>query len=517
MLMKPNMKLSLFAASILALMKETSSIEDRFLRSRLVSASPSLDKCHCANRFFFICFSNSPWILPSLQTRNLQRTCDDPIDVLENGGPIVPDGSDADWRLTSDGVVQPLDASNTFFLANMYEAGNPRNDLLSRAYGSLDCAEKIFYVLVHVEGCSASSIETSLGDLWVKVYDVSNSPVPSINFNIVLENGVSKGWEAAYNMSAGAFNIAGEKCFGNVEIHANVPRGRTSSTGKRNVNPSDPIALHFNCFKEKSSASPSTQPSILQSVNPTSFPSQTPSFVISQSPRSLPSASPSSFPSRLQTMQQTALPSISSQAPTHLPSLSPSVYPSMAPVYQRSEKPSSSPSFNVPGDVPSVRPSSFVSMQSGQPSQSPVSISRSDPSYKPSDQPSIAPSSKSIVIPSQVDFPNSSFSGAPSDIPSDRPTRASAFTDQPNVEKQPFPSGAPSDVLSDQPSVSPVSMPMSQTSSMPVDTQACNNYCDGEYPYGCAENLDWPWKFMCAPNLQCYYSYTATDAGPYDE
>jgi hypothetical protein len=58
---------------------------------------------------------------------------------------------------------------------------------------------------------------------------------------------------------------------------------------------------------------------------------------------------------------------------------------------------------------------------------------------------------------------------------------------------------------------------MAQTPSMPFDTQECDNYCDGEYPYGCADNLDWPWKFMCAPNNQCYYSYTATDAGPYDE
>jgi hypothetical protein len=30
-------------------------------------------------------------------------------------------------------------------------------------------------------------------------------------------------------------------------------------------------------------------------------------------------------------------------------------------------------------------------------------------------------------------------------------------------------------------------------------------------------NLDWPWKFMCAPNRRCYYSYTEEDDGPFDE
>jgi hypothetical protein len=50
--------------------------------------------------------------------------------------------------------------------------------------------------------------------------------------------------------------------------------------------------------------------------------------------------------------------------------------------------------------------------------------------------------------------------------------------------------------------------------------ESCGGVCEGEFPYGCAENLDWPFKFMCAAGEAgniCYYSYTEDDQGPYDE
>jgi hypothetical protein len=154
----------------------------------------------------------------------------------------------------------------------MYEAGNPTKDLLSRAYGSLDCAKKILYVLVHAEGCAATKIETSTSDLWLKIYDVANSVVQPVSFQIIYENGVPKGWEASYNLSSGAFNFQNEKCFRDVEIHASVPNGRTSSTGKKNVAPKDPIALQFRCVSPSPSQPPSMKPSRSPSVPPRTEP-----------------------------------------------------------------------------------------------------------------------------------------------------------------------------------------------------------------------------------------------------
>jgi hypothetical protein len=47
--------------------------------------------------------------------------------------------------------------------------------------------------------------------------------------------------------------------------------------------------------------------------------------------------------------------------------------------------------------------------------------------------------------------------------------------------------------------------------------ESCDGVCDGEFPYGCAEDLDWPYKFMCGAGNICYYSYTEEDQGPFDE
>jgi hypothetical protein len=278
----------------------------------------------------------------------LQRTCTAPVDLLENGGQIVIDGVANDWRLTPGGGPQPLDDSNTYFIARMYEAGNPTKNLLSRAYGSFVCATKTLYILVHVEGTAATSILTDMTDLWLKIYDVDNSVVPPTAFQIVYESGQPKGWEASYDLSSGTYSVLLDDCFEDVEIHANVPPGSTSSTGKRNVLPSDPIALEIKC---------STAP-----------------------------------------------------AP-------------------------------IPAPIPAPVPTSTAA---------PV------------------PALTAAPVPTSTAAPVPALTAAPAPV-------------------------------------------------TPPDMQPCEGYCNGEYPYGCADRLDWPYKFMCAPNRVCYYSYTANDPGPYDE
>jgi hypothetical protein len=179
----------------------------------------------------------------------LQRTCTDPVNLFENGGQILINGNANDWRLAPAGGPQYLDHLTTYFITNMYEAGNPTKDLLSHAYGSFDCATKFLYILVHIKGStSASSIKTDVNDLWLNIYDVSNSIVSPTAFQIIYESGQPKGWEASYNLSSGPYSVLGNKCFANVEIHANVPPGSTTSTGKINVYPSDLIAIEFKCF-----------------------------------------------------------------------------------------------------------------------------------------------------------------------------------------------------------------------------------------------------------------------------
>nr|MBX2877438.1 hypothetical protein [Saprospiraceae bacterium] len=122
----------------------------------------------------------------------------------------TPDGDDSEWDLTND------------FFANMYEAGNPTKELLSKAYLRYDCNTNTLCVLVIME--NENLADQSAADSWMKVYDINNSTQvdgTSTEFAWLPNRG---GWE-------GCFSLA-EDSYAEVEIHVNTD-GRTSSTGKK--------------------------------------------------------------------------------------------------------------------------------------------------------------------------------------------------------------------------------------------------------------------------------------------
>ena len=126
----------------------------------------------------------------------------------------VVDGSYDEWNLSED------------LYANMYEAGNPSKSHLSNLYLRYDVVAETMYVLVLREGDWLP--DSSADDAWVKVYDLSESPLVSGNssdFQWVYDDGTLIGYEASFSI------VNGE--YAEFEAHLSVDGGRTSSTGKK--------------------------------------------------------------------------------------------------------------------------------------------------------------------------------------------------------------------------------------------------------------------------------------------
>ena len=125
-------------------------------------------------------------------------------------GQTTVDGDISDWDLTDD------------FFANMYEAGNPTKDLLSKAYLRYNCETNTLCILVLME--PGQPADNSPSDSWMKIYDISNSVQidgNSPDFALLPNQG---GWEGCFSLAEGSY--------AEVEIHVNS-NGRTSSTGKK--------------------------------------------------------------------------------------------------------------------------------------------------------------------------------------------------------------------------------------------------------------------------------------------
>jgi hypothetical protein len=152
-------------------------------------------------------------------------------------GTAVIDGLyDGEWDLAGD------------FFANMYEAGNPTKDLLSKAYLRYDCNSKTMFVLVLDADLPGGNIADDGAwpareptNAWVKIRAIRSSNIVDGNddnggsptgnppeFSWVpfdgIEGSTLEGWEGSFALDPGTYNI---------EIHVNMnPGGRTSSTGK---------------------------------------------------------------------------------------------------------------------------------------------------------------------------------------------------------------------------------------------------------------------------------------------
>lgn len=195
-------------------------------------------------------------------------------------------------------------------------------------------------------------------------------------------------------------------------------------------------------------ALPSSSPSSVPSIFPTTIPSDVPSSVPSTGPTSLPSAQPSSTPSK---------------GPTTEPSTHPSSNPSMVPTIEPSTQPSQAPSSTLTSK-PSVNPSLDPTLDiTNAPSKTPTREPSSSPSNTPSSNPSVGPTVTQSSSPSGL--PSRSPSDSPTQVPTQNPSQTPSMVPtkiEVNSEVTAHPSLSPSQRPSSFPSTS--SIPSSQPS-----------------------------------------------------
>lgn len=138
-------------------------------------------------------------------------------------GSAVVDGDASEWDLTND------------FFADMWEAGDPQKEnavVTAKLYMRYDCSSQTVYFLVLTEPGYILFTGTGYESLnWVKVYDLSNSPLIDGNgspFEFVSDGDNLVGWEASAQLAPDLYN--------EIEVHAQIENGTvdgaTSSTGK---------------------------------------------------------------------------------------------------------------------------------------------------------------------------------------------------------------------------------------------------------------------------------------------
>ncbi len=159
-------------------------------------------------------------------------------------GTAVVDGDIGEWDL------------NTDFYADMYEAGNPTKDLLSKLYLRYNLVDDVLYALVLV-GPTYEVQDTPSGNAWIRIPDIvvgnttvvaddnnsNNNPANPNDFAWV-PNGSPPpayvGYEASVKdivaLNDGSFHFElredKNKLVGGFEAHLQVVTDRTSSTGK---------------------------------------------------------------------------------------------------------------------------------------------------------------------------------------------------------------------------------------------------------------------------------------------
>jgi len=163
------------------------------------------------------------------------------IDFAHAADPPVPTYGAA----TVDGDTTEWDLSNDFF-ANMYRAGDPDKDTLAKLYLRYDCSTETLYALVLAE--SGVSVDVDPDDNWIKVYALGNSPIVDGNDGndgtppdfawVGLSGTTAKGWEASAPLAPGEYS--------EIEVHANVNGGETSSTGKQGSR--IPLSISCTCL-----------------------------------------------------------------------------------------------------------------------------------------------------------------------------------------------------------------------------------------------------------------------------
>jgi hypothetical protein len=124
--------------------------------------------------------------------------------TIQAAAPDVREVTPAD--ITIDGSAGDWDEPAADFLSDMFEAGKPEKDVLSRLYGRYDCAAETFYVFIQT--VPGWNILPSDNDNYVKLGQ-TDKLVDGASGN----NGIppdfayigAKAWEAAFHLDPGSY------------------------------------------------------------------------------------------------------------------------------------------------------------------------------------------------------------------------------------------------------------------------------------------------------------------------
>ena len=143
--------------------------------------------------------------------------------------PDVREVSPAD--ITIDGSAADWDEPAADFLSDMFEAGKPDKDVLSKLYGRYDCATETFYVLVQT--VPHWNILPSDNDNYVKLGQTDKLVDGSDGHDGVPPDFAyigAKAWEAAFHLAPGSY--LGDN---GLNVHAQVvPDARPSTSAVAN-------------------------------------------------------------------------------------------------------------------------------------------------------------------------------------------------------------------------------------------------------------------------------------------
>ena len=191
---------------------------------------------------------------------------------------ITIDGSSGDW-----------DEPAADFLANMFEAGKPEKDILSRLYGRYDCSTETFYVFVRT--VVGWNILPSNNDNYVKLGQTDKLVDGSSGNNGVPPDFAyigATGWEAAFHLPPGSYT--GDN---GLNVHAQVVpenRAATSAVADRRL----PVTI--DCSTTPPTAPPTTAPPTTPPTAPPTIAPTAPPTVPPSTPPSVPPSIPPSVP-----------------------------------------------------------------------------------------------------------------------------------------------------------------------------------------------------------------------------
>ena len=282
--------------------------------------------------------------------------------------------------ITIDGSAGDWDEPAADFLANMFEAGKPEKDVLSRLYGRYDCSTETFYVFVRT--VAGWNILPSNNDNYVKLGQTDKLVDGSSGSNGVPPDFAyvgATGWEAAFHLPPGSYT--GDN---GLNVHAQVvpeARAATSAVADRRL----PVTI------DCSTAPPTTAPTTPPTAPPTIAPTAPPTIAPTAPPTTAPTAPPTTPPTAPPTTGPTAPPTTGPTAP---PTTAPTAPPTTAPTAPPTTAPTAPPT-TAPTAPP--RPAHGASTTTARRPRRPRRPRPRQLRRGPSDRPALPPQSRRSI------------------------------------------------------------------------------------------------------------------------